>query len=86
MVFFGGEEFTIDSAAEYLRTDPVPPLSVSTVSDVIDMWSALHTAGIVGWDAERRAVEHVKPLGKYRTVLRKWHAEQRDAATDIARD
>lgn len=86
VVFFDGDGFTIDSAAEYLRTDPVPPPPIPTVSEVIDMWSVLHAAGVVRWDAERRAVEHVKPLEEYRTVLLQWHAKQRNTPTEVARD
>lgn len=76
VIFFGGQDFTIDSAAEYLRTDPVPTPRLPTVSEVINMWSALHAAGVVRWDEERRAVEHVRPSGEYRKVLREWHAGQ----------
>ena len=86
VVFFGGEEFTIDSAAEYLRTDPVPPSFIPTVGEVIEMWASLHTAGVVRWDAERRAVEHVRPFDEYRAALREWHAARRATATKVARD
>ncbi len=53
VVFFGGEEFTIDSAAEHLRTDAFPPPDPWTLSTVIDMWSKLHAAGGVRWDRGR---------------------------------
>lgn len=86
VVFFGGDGFTIDSAAEYLRTDPVPASPNPSVSKVVEMWSVLHAAGVVRWDAQRRAVEHVKPLEEYRTVLRQWHAEQRNTPIQLARD
>ena len=86
VVFYGGEEFTIDSAAEHLRTDPVPPPRIPTVSEVIEMWSALHAAGVVRWDPERRAVEHVRPLDEYRAVLQRWHTGNCTTPAEIAQD
>jgi hypothetical protein len=47
VIFFDGEDFTIDSAAESLRVDPVPPPIPETLESVIDRWKALHTAGVV---------------------------------------
>ncbi len=43
VIFFGGEETTIDSAAEHLRTDPVPPPTPVTLESVIGMWQHLVT-------------------------------------------
>ncbi|KPG80230.1 hypothetical protein AEQ27_12680 [Frigoribacterium sp. RIT-PI-h] len=72
VIFYGGEDFTIDSAAEHLRTDPVAPPVPVTLASVLDMWKQLHTAGVVAWDHDQRAVEHVRPQQAYEAVVARW--------------
>lgn len=72
IVFYGGHESTVGSAADSLAPGPVPPTVPITLDDVIDLWTQLHAAGVVQWDCERRAVEHVRPLEDYRAVLTRW--------------
>ena len=74
VIFYGGVDSTIDSAAEYLRTDPIPPSTPFTLDNVIDMWAWLHAAGVVRWESARRAVEHVRPFTEYRAALEEWRA------------
>jgi hypothetical protein len=75
--FLKGEDFTIDPAAESLRTDPVPPPVPETLDSVIERWKALHTAGVVEWNIDKRAVEMIRPMNEYKRVLDKWGAERR---------
>lgn len=81
VVFYGGTEFTITSAAEYLDADReatvTPPMSLEAV---IDLWARLHSAGVVRWDHERRAVEHVRPYEEYTSVVSQWDAALRGSA------
>jgi len=72
VIFYGGEDFTIDSAAERLRKDPVAPAVPVTLASVLDLWKQLHAAGVVAWDHDRRAVEHVRPQQVYDAVLARW--------------
>ncbi|RPE78445.1 MULTISPECIES: hypothetical protein [unclassified Frondihabitans] len=72
VIFYGGDDFTIDSAAEYLRTDPVPSPTPMNLDSVIDMWRHLHAAGVVAWDAGRRAVEHRRPFDAYKAAVAEW--------------
>lgn len=75
VIFYGGEDFTIDSPEEHLRTDPVAPPVPVTLASVIDMWKQLHLAGVVAWDHDRRAVEHVRPQQAYDAVVARWGAD-----------
>lgn len=77
VIFYGGEAFTIDSAAEYLRKDPVPPPTSMSLDSVIDMWRHLHAAGVVVWDDSRRAVEHRQPFDAYKAAVAEWGARWR---------
>lgn len=76
VVFFGGEEFTITSVAEELRNCATPPHTPITVSSVIDRWGRLHAACVVRWDSARRAVEHVRSIDAYRTIITERGASQ----------
>jgi hypothetical protein len=77
VIFFDGEDFTIDSAGESLRTDPVRPPVPETLESVIDRWKALHAAGVVQWNSDKRAVEMIRPMNEYTRVLRDWGAVRR---------
>jgi hypothetical protein len=77
VVFYGGADFTIDSAAEYLRTDSVAAPVPVTLPSVLELWQRLHDAGIVEWDRERRAVVHLKPLGEHSAVVADWELSRR---------
>jgi hypothetical protein len=77
VVFYGGADFTIDSAAEYLRTDPVAPPVPVTLPSVLELWQRLHDAGIVTWDRERRAVVHLRPLAEHSAVVVDWELSRR---------
>lgn len=79
VIFHGGNDFTIDSAAEYLRTDPVPPPTPMTLGEVIDLWRHLHAAGVVAWDSDRRAVEHCRPFDDYEIAVAAWRVKFRSA-------
>ncbi|WP_146243995.1 hypothetical protein [Curtobacterium sp. MCBD17_013] len=72
VILHGSDDFTVDSAAEYLRTDPVPPTTPMTLGSVVDLWRHLHATGVVAWDSDRRAVEHRRPLDDYRTAVAAW--------------
>ena len=78
VVFFGGQDYTITSAAEELEPAPVPRPRPWTLDTVIDMWTALLTGGIVRWNSELRAVEMIQPMSDHTRVLREWHATRRN--------
>ena len=78
VVFFGVEEFTIESAADLLEPHPIPPRRPWTLETVIDMWTAIFAGGIVRWNSELRAVEMIQPMSEYKRVLREWDAARRD--------
>ncbi|MGA1813957.1 hypothetical protein VH571_16360 [Frondihabitans sp. 4ASC-45] len=89
VIFYGGDEFTIYSAAEYLRTDPVPPPRPMGLDSIIDMWRHLHAAGIVAWDSEKRAVEHRQPISAYKAAVAEWgthwRAREQTGGNDVPR-
>lgn len=39
-----------------------------SLDTVIDLWTRLHSAGVVRWDHQGRAVEHIR----YRSVVAQW--------------
>jgi hypothetical protein len=80
VVFHGGDDFTITSAAEHLRTDQVPPSTPMTLGSVVDLWRHLHTTGVVAWDSDRRAVKHRRPLDEYRTAVAAWGVKFRSTS------
>jgi hypothetical protein len=77
VIFFEGEDFTIDSVVESLRTDPFPPPVPKTLDSVIDRWNTLHAAGVVEWNSDKRAVEMIRPMSEYKRVLGEWGAGRR---------
>lgn len=78
VIYYGGTDFTITSVAEDLRTDPTPPRTALTVDSVLDLWSRLYEAGVIRWDSDRRAVEHIRPRDDYNAVLDDWGRALRD--------
>ena len=74
LVFFGGEESTVQAAAEELEPHPAPTRWLQTIETVVEQWSALFTAGVVRWNSELRAVEMILPMTEYRRVLTEWAA------------
>ena len=74
LVYFGGEDFTIESAADDLKPRPIPSRKPLTLETVVDMWVALFTGGIVRWNSDLRAVEMIQPMSDYARVLREWDA------------
>ncbi|WIB65755.1 hypothetical protein [Curtobacterium sp. MCBD17_040] len=76
VVLYGGEDFTITSVADHLNL-PVRPSQPWTLATELDMWNHLHTAGIVRWNSERRAVEHIRPQDDYRAALHEWGIARR---------
>jgi hypothetical protein len=81
VVFFGGEDFTIESVAAHLHNDP-DWLPTTTVESVIDSWRALFEAGVVRWDSERRAVEFIQPDDARKKVYQAWRAARRSATQE----
>jgi hypothetical protein len=81
IIFYGGRESTIESAVEHLAPSAFPPTVPISLDDVIDLWAQLHSAGVVEWDHERRAVEHVRPYEDYKAVLTEWGARLRGSTT-----
>ncbi|MFG6504546.1 hypothetical protein [Microbacterium sp. P05] len=80
VIFHGGTDSTITSVTEELRTEPLSPQMPVTLASVIEKWSRLHAAGIVRWDSDRRAVEHLRPIDDYNSVIQEWGAPLRNNA------
>ena len=74
VVFFGGEDSTIESAEEHLREGPMPPTNPSTLASFVDLWARLHVAGVARWNSELRAVEYVAPEVERDRVIAEWGA------------
>jgi hypothetical protein len=72
VIFFGGNESTIESAEEFLLEGPVAATNPPTFESVVGMWQYLHAAAVVRWNSELRAVEHIQPFERYRKALREW--------------
>jgi hypothetical protein len=72
VVFYGGQSSTVTSINELLDPGPIPPTTVLTVESVIGMYAYLHDAGILGWNPETRAVEHLRPDEEYAAAVKRW--------------
>jgi hypothetical protein len=78
VAFLGGET-TVASIAEELRPDPVsaPPRPQPTAEEIVERYAMMHQAQVLGWNAQTRTVEYLKPQAEYRAILEQWWANVR---------
>ena len=72
VIFFGAEESTIDSLVEHVSVDSTQPGFLDMSESVVALWRHLYDSGIVQWNSDLRAVEHVQPLEAYGEAVRQW--------------
>jgi len=66
--FYGGGS-TVASIADHTAQGPVPATYIVTSEDVVLLFTLMHDAGALRWNAASRTIEELKPRESYAPAI-----------------